>query len=287
MRAVFGRLLSAIRYYRRTDSFGGNRTGWTWTQIFSSSSVFVHAKKRPRRLGFRGRQFGSSVGSLWSGTRNSVLGWTALQTASGAALAIGASQKKEASVVTPFDVAAATYVGFTRDPTGTMQFGFDTGSHYDDDNGSSNPFAMSGESSHSSRRMGVYVVYEVGSETYVRRSDAWVKADSVQGPPLGRRGRRRPRRLRPAERGVGEGVGAPRSRLSSLLAGSATTLRFARRETSHDSVDVIEQLSDFRLGWLLVEDVGALVPEVGQVLDLPPRRLLIDLLRLERVVVVG
>lgn len=28
--------------------------------------------------------------------------------------------------------------------------------------------------------MGVYVVYEVGSETYVRRSRAWVKADAVQ-----------------------------------------------------------------------------------------------------------
>jgi len=28
--------------------------------------------------------------------------------------------------------------------------------------------------------MGVYVVYEVGSETYVRRSGAWVKASSVQ-----------------------------------------------------------------------------------------------------------
>ena len=61
-------------------------------------------------------------------------------------------------------------VGFTRNPTGAMQFGFDnTDSHYDD-NGSSNPSAMSGESSHSSRRLSVYVVYEVGSETYVRRS---------------------------------------------------------------------------------------------------------------------
>lgn len=74
-----------------------------------------------------------------------------------------------------------------------MQFGFDnTGSHHDDDNGSSNPSGRSGESSHSSRRMGVYVVYEVGSETYVRRSGAWAKADAVQvrrgvpGPTRGR-----------------------------------------------------------------------------------------------------
>ena len=43
-----------------------------------------------------------------------------------------------------------------------------------------------------SRRMGVYVVDEVGSETYVRRSGAWVKADSVSvrrwapGPTLAR-----------------------------------------------------------------------------------------------------
>ena len=41
--------------------------------------------------------------------------------------------------------------------------------------------------------MGVYVVYEVGSETYVRRSGAWVKADSRPGPPLGRLVRRRAR----------------------------------------------------------------------------------------------
>ena len=40
--------------------------------------------------------------------------------------------------------------------------------------------------------MGVYVVDEVGSETYVRRSGAWVKADSVSvrrwapGPTLAR-----------------------------------------------------------------------------------------------------
>ncbi len=119
---------------------------------------------------------------MWNSTRNSVLGQTALQTASGAALAIGASLKYEAAVATPFDVAAGTiYVGFTRNPTGAMQFGFEnTGSHYDDDNGSSNPSGMTGESSHSSRRMGVYVVHEVGSETYVRRSGAWVKADAVQ-----------------------------------------------------------------------------------------------------------
>ncbi|MGK2852241.1 MAG: hypothetical protein ACSLFN_15220 [Candidatus Limnocylindrales bacterium] len=77
--------------------------------------------------------------------------------------------------------AGTIYVGFTRNPTGAMQFGFDnTGSHYDHDNNSSNPSGMSGESSHSSRRMGVYVVYEVGSETYVRRSGGWVKADAVQ-----------------------------------------------------------------------------------------------------------
>ncbi len=42
----------------------------------------------------------------------------------------------DAAFATPFDVAAGTiYVGFTRNPTGAMQFGFDnTGSHYDHDN---------------------------------------------------------------------------------------------------------------------------------------------------------
>jgi hypothetical protein len=38
---------------------------------------------------------------------------------------------------------------------------------------------MSGESLHSGFRLGAYVVYEVGSETYVRRSGAWVKAAGV------------------------------------------------------------------------------------------------------------
>jgi hypothetical protein len=34
--------------------------------------------------------------------------------------------RDEAAVVTPFDVAAGTIdVGFTRNPTGAMQFGFD------------------------------------------------------------------------------------------------------------------------------------------------------------------
>jgi hypothetical protein len=149
------------------------------------SAVTMPEAGRITRIGvwLRGKDASCSFrGVVWNSTRNTVLGQTALQTASGAALAIGASSKYEAAVTTPFDVAAGTiYVGFTRNPTGAMQFGFDnTGSHYDDDNGSSNPSGMSGESSHSSRRMGVYVVYEVGSETFVRRSGAWVKAEAVQ-----------------------------------------------------------------------------------------------------------
>lgn len=149
------------------------------------TAVTMPEAGRITRIGvwLRGKDASCSFrGVVWSSTRNTVLGQTALQTASGAALAVGASLKYEAAVVTPFDVAAGTiYVGFTRNPTGAMQFGFDsTGSHYDHDNNSSNPSGMSGETSHSSRRMGVYVVYEVGSETYVRRSGAWAKADSVQ-----------------------------------------------------------------------------------------------------------
>jgi hypothetical protein len=50
-------------------------------------------------------------GPAWG---DSVFGQTALQAASGATLAVGASLKYGAAVVTPFDVAASTiYVGFT------------------------------------------------------------------------------------------------------------------------------------------------------------------------------
>ena len=115
------------------------------------TAVTMPEAGRITRIGvwLRGKDASCSFrGVVWNSTRNTVLGQTALQTASGAALAVGASLKYEAAVATPFDVAAGTiYVGFTRNPTGAMQFGFDnTGSHYDDDNGSSNPSGMSGES---------------------------------------------------------------------------------------------------------------------------------------------
>ena len=108
------------------------------------TAVTMPEAGRITRIGvwLRGKDASCSFrGVVWSSSRDSVLGQTALQTASGAALAVGASLKYEAAVITPFDVAAGTiYVGFTRNPTGAMQFGFDnTGSHYDDDNGSSNP----------------------------------------------------------------------------------------------------------------------------------------------------
>src|SRR5574338_1053075 len=76
-------------------------------------------------------------GVVWNSTRNAVLGQTAVQTASGAALAVGASLKYEAAVTTPFDAAAGTiYVGFTRNPTDAMQFGFDNASSHDEDDDS-------------------------------------------------------------------------------------------------------------------------------------------------------
>lgn len=121
-------------------------------------------------------------GVVWNSTRNTVLCRTASQTASGAALSISASNAYEAAVETETFVAAGTiYVGFTRNPSGAMQFAWDTSStdHYDDDNGSSTPSGMSSETLHSSRRMAVWVDYTVGTETYVRRSSAWVKADDV------------------------------------------------------------------------------------------------------------
>ncbi len=166
-------------------------------------------------------------------------------------------------------------VGFTRNPTGAMQFGFDNADSHYDDNGSSNPSAMSGESSHpsamsgesshSSRRLSVYVVYEVGSETYVRRSARRSRSTACRSAaraPVGTSART----TSPARQGVGEGVGILGNRAS------ATTFRFARREDSHDCIGVVEQLADFFLSRILVEDVGALDPDVGQVLDLPPRR---------------
>lgn len=123
----------------------------------------------------------SFKGVVWNSTRNTVLGQTATQTATGAAFAIGAGLTYEAAVVTPFDVAGGTslYVGFCRNPTGAMQFSWDSSSsHYDDDNGSSNPSAMSGETLHSTRRFSAFCGYIVGPEVYVRRSSAWVKADN-------------------------------------------------------------------------------------------------------------
>ena len=124
----------------------------------------------------------SFKGVVWNSTRNTVLGQTATQTASGASFAIGNSSDYLANVVTPFDVAAGTtiYIGFCRNPSGAMQFDLDdTGSHYDDDNGSSNPSGMSGETLHSGRKFASYAVYEVGAAAYVRRSGVWSKNDEV------------------------------------------------------------------------------------------------------------
>lgn len=152
-----------------------------------STPIAMPEAGRITRIGvwLRGKDASCSFrGAVWDSARDSVLGQTGLQTASGAALAIGASQLHEAAVLAPFDVAAGTYeVGFTRNPSGAMQFGFTADAaqqHMDDDNGSSNPSPMVGESLHSDRRLGVYVVYEVGSETFVRRGGVWVKAEKVQ-----------------------------------------------------------------------------------------------------------
>ena len=73
------------------------------------TAVTMPEAGRITRIGvwLRGKDASCSFrGVVWSSTRNSVLGQTALQTASGAALAVGASLKYEAAVATPFDVAA-------------------------------------------------------------------------------------------------------------------------------------------------------------------------------------
>ena len=125
----------------------------------------------------------SFKGAVWSNTRDSVLGQTGSQTASGAALAVGASLLYNSAVLSPFDVASGyvLYVGFCRNPTGAMQFGFNNSSpaHYDDYNASSNPSGMSGESSHSTRQIGMYITYETVPEVYLRRSSAWVQTSAV------------------------------------------------------------------------------------------------------------
>lgn len=92
---------------------------------------------RITRIGvwLRGKDASCSFrGVVWNSTRNTVLGQTALQTVSGAALSVGASLKYEVAVVTPFDVAAGSiYVGCTGNPSGAMQFGSaNTGSRCND-----------------------------------------------------------------------------------------------------------------------------------------------------------
>lgn len=148
--------------------------------------VVMPATGRITRIGVwcRGKDASCSFrGVVWDSARNTVLGQTALQTATGAALAIGASIKYEADVLTPFDVAsgATIYVGLSRAPAGAMQFGYDNTAvdHYDDVD-SSWPSGMESESLHANRQPGFYVVYEVGSETYVRRGGVWVKATAVK-----------------------------------------------------------------------------------------------------------
>lgn len=120
--------------------------------------------------------------AVWSSSRNSVLGSCGSSTMSGASFAIGNSLKYEDAVVTPFDLTSGTavYIGFCRAPAGAAQFSFNnTGSHYDDDNGSSNPSGMSGETLHSSREPAFYLVYETVPEVYLRRSGAWVQTSAV------------------------------------------------------------------------------------------------------------
>lgn len=119
----------------------------------------------------------SFKGVVWNSTRNTVLGQTATQTATGASFALGNSLNYGDPVVTPFDVGSSEVIniGYCRNPTGAMQHSYNnTGVHYDDISGSSNPSGMSGEVSHSFETA-FYITYETISETYVRRGGSWIK----------------------------------------------------------------------------------------------------------------
>lgn len=127
-------------------------------------------------------EVGSFKGVVWDSTRNTVLCQTATQSASSAVFATGNSLRYEADVTVDTFVAAGSliHIGFTRNPSTSMQFSFNnTGTHFDDDNGSSTPSAMSGETEHTSREPAFYIVYETVPEVYLRRGAAWVQTDTV------------------------------------------------------------------------------------------------------------
>lgn len=184
--------------------------GGTWNQhaidLTATSDMLVTGVG----LWIRGYNASCSFrGVVWNSTRNTVLGYSPSTTASGASGSVAASNEYTVDVNTPFEVADGTtvYVGLTRNYGGAMQFAWNSGgNHYDDNNGSSTPSGMSGESNHSGRTPHFYIIWQdplpevylrrsgawdkltqayvrrsgawssVGSDVYVRRSGAWVKA---------------------------------------------------------------------------------------------------------------
>lgn len=118
--------------------------------------------------------------ALWH-ANGSLLASSALFTMAGRALAVGANDLYQRALVTPYDAPAGNiYAGFARNPGGAAQWGYDSGgTHIEDTLTSGWPGSLTGFQSHAGT-IGVYLIYEVGQEVWVRRSGVWVKAESVQ-----------------------------------------------------------------------------------------------------------
>ena len=171
-----------------TTHYMGSGAEWWGSSVsnqFAAPETFPAGGGRITRIGWwaAGKDAScSSKGAVWNSTRDAVLAQTASVTMTGYAFAIGNSTLHEAAVVSTVDVAdaAVIHIGFVKAYTGAAQFDFSAGaSHYDDDHGSSNPSAMSGETLHSTREPAFYVVYETVAKVWVRRSGAWVQNTSA------------------------------------------------------------------------------------------------------------
>lgn len=162
-------------------TYGAEWWGSSVSNQYAAPETFPSGGGRITRIGWwaSGKDATCSAkGAVWNSTRNSVVAQTGSVSMTGYAFAIGNSTQHEAAVSTTYDAGSseAVYIGFVKAYTGAAQFSFNnTGSHYDDDNGSSNPSGMSGETLHSSREPAFYLVYDTIAKVYVRRSGAWVQ----------------------------------------------------------------------------------------------------------------
>lgn len=117
--------------------------------------------------------------TIWNSS-NAFLRQTGTIVADGASLSTTAGLNYEADLTSPLAVTAGQvlYLGSIRAGSGGMQYGrSSSGTHYEKDGtGWSDDF--SGKSSETGL-VAVYAEYTVGSESYVRRSGVWVKANPL------------------------------------------------------------------------------------------------------------